>query len=134
MLPAQQLLTAIVASLRDVIAPAIPEPYPRAQAYMAAVILEFVARQVEERRDVAAEKQQALDTLFSDLAALLPGQTLPDSDDPDAEARLSRAIEWLYAERDRLGPETFTAVNQRMRATLRTLLDAELKVAEPPAR
>ena len=48
---------------------------------------------------------------------------------PDQEAHLCRLIEWLYAEKDRLGPETFAAANQRVRAALRQLLDQELKVA-----
>jgi len=46
MIPAKQLIGEVVSSLRNVIGPAIDEPYPKAQAYMAAVILEFVSRQV----------------------------------------------------------------------------------------
>ena len=42
MIPVKHLLGEVIASLRNVIAPAIAEPYPKAQAYMAAVILEFV--------------------------------------------------------------------------------------------
>jgi hypothetical protein len=129
MLTAHQLLNEIIASLRTVIAPAIPEPYPKAQAYMAAVILEFISRQVEERRDIPAEKDHVLNGLFGDLTTILNGQSLPQGDDADQEARLSRLIEWLYTEKDRLGPEAFNAANQRVRAALRALLDQELKVA-----
>src|SRR4029077_6230243 len=68
MIPAKQLLSEIVTSLREVIAPAIAEPYPKAQAYMAAVILEFVARQVEERSDIEADKHAALLELTRDLS------------------------------------------------------------------
>lgn len=129
MLTAPQLLTEIITSLRTVIAPAIPEPYPKAQAYMAAVILEFISRQVEERRDIAAEKDNVLNGLFGDLTIVLKGQSLPKEEDTDQEARLSRLIEWLYTEKDRLGPEVFHAANQRVRVALRQLLDQELKVA-----
>jgi len=129
MLPARRFLDEIVASLRTVIAPAIAEPYPKAQAYMAAVILEFVSRQVEERDDVEAAKARALDALFRDLPALLGGWPLPGSGESDGPARLCRVIEWVYAERERLGPEVFAAANGRVRRTLRELLDQDLKVA-----
>jgi len=129
MLSAHPLLEEIIAALRNVIAPAISDPYPKAQAYMAAVILEFISRQVEERRDTVAEKAQALTTLWRDLPAVLAGQALPAGEDGEPEARLGRLIEWLYAEKDRLGPEVFTAANQRIREALRQLLDEELKVA-----
>ena len=119
---AHYFLDEIIASLRNVIAPAIPDPYPKAQAYMAAVIL-------EERRDLAVEKERALDALFRDLSAVLDGKELPELPDVEQEARLCRLIEWLYAEKDRLGPEVFTAANRRIREALRKLLDEELKVA-----
>ena len=128
MLSVPQLLDEIIASLRNAIAPAIPDPYPKAQAYMAAVILEFVSRQVEERRDIAMEKEWALDALFRDLSAVLDGKDLPELGDLDQEARLCRLIEWLYAAQDRLGPEVFAVANRRIREALRKLLDEELKV------
>jgi hypothetical protein len=129
MISAKLLLSEIVNSLRNVIAPAIDEPYPKAQAYMAAVILEFVSRQVEERADIDRQKDFALGALFHDLA------NLPDIaplDDPEAEGemRLCRLIERLYQERERLGEEVFTAAHQRVRLTLRQMLDQELKVAK----
>ena len=96
---------------------------------MAAVILEFVSRQVEERRDLAVEKERALDALFRDLSAVLDGKELPELPGVEQEARLCRLIEWLYTEKDRLGPEVFTAANRRIREALRKLLDEELKVA-----
>jgi hypothetical protein len=129
MLPAHRFLDEIIASLRTVIAPAIADPYAKAQAYMAAVILEFVARQVEERSDLERAKARALDQLFADLPGLVGGSTLPPEDDAGAEARLCRVIDWLYAERARLGPDIFTAANMRVRRTLRELLDEDLKVA-----
>ena len=128
MLTAHHLLEEVIASLRNVIAPAIADPYPKAQAYMTAVILEFVSRQVEERKDIPGEKEHILNNLFADLGSLLSDKALA-SQDPGQEARLSRLIEWLYTEKERLGPEAFTAANQRVRAALRQLLDQELKIA-----
>lgn len=129
MLPARQLFDELIAALRNTIAPAIPDPYPKAQAYMAAVILEFLARQVEERRDIARDKLQALATLWQDLTNILDGTPLPATDDTDPEARLCRVIEWLYTEKDRLGPAVFAAANRRIRTTLRHLLDHDLQIA-----
>ena len=129
MIAAHKLLEEIIGSLRNVIAPAIPDPYPKAQAYMTAVILELLSHQVEERRDIPAEKDVILSGLFNDLTTVLSGKPLPQTKDPDQEARLCQLIEWLYTEKDRLGPETFNAANQRVRTALRALLDQELKVA-----
>jgi hypothetical protein len=95
---------------------------------MAAVILEFVSRQVEERKDISQEKEQILTYLFSDLGSLLTDKAL-SSQAPDQEARLCQLIEWLYSEKDKLGPEAFTIANQKVRTALRQLLDQELKVA-----
>jgi hypothetical protein len=53
-------LGEVVVALRNVIATAIAEPYPKTQAYMAALILEFVARQVEERADIAHSRHAAI--------------------------------------------------------------------------
>jgi hypothetical protein len=129
MISAKQLLSEIVNSLRNVIAPAIDEPYPKAQAYMAAVILEFVSRQVEERADVDQQKDSALGALFHDLVNLADLSGLGGSK-AEGEMRLCRLIEWLYEQRDHLGEETFTAANQRIRHTLRQMLDQELKIAK----
>ncbi len=129
MISAKQLITEIVNSLRNVIAPAIDEPYPKAQAYMAAVILEFVARQVEERADIEQQKKSALDALFHDLANLVDGSR-PGDGKAEGEMRLCHLIEWLYERRANLGEEAFAAANQRIRHTLRQMLDQELKIAK----
>src|SRR4029077_13428260 len=101
MIPAKQLLSEIVTSLREVIAPAIAEPYPKAQAYMAAVILEFVARQVEERSDIDEQKHVAMLELLRDLAQLPDVNRIVRGDELNEEG-LSKLIEHLYAERGRL--------------------------------
>lgn len=133
MLAAHQLLTEVIISLRQVIAPAVVEPYPRAQAYMAAVLLEFIARQVDERGDIAVQKQAALDALFAGLSAGPVPELLEPGEPPD-EAHLCRVIERLYAARQRLDPAIYDELQGRILATLRLLLDADLQVAAPVAR
>ena len=128
MLSARRFLDEVIASLRNVIAPAIPEPYPKTQAYMAALILEFVARQIEERTDIASGKADALASLFEDISRIEGGGAL-DPGDGDPQARLCGMIERLYAERDRIGETEFRALNDRIRRCLRDLLDQDLKVA-----
>ena len=129
MLPAKRLLDEVITSLRTVIAPAIADPYAKSQAFMAAVILEFVSHQVTERSDIEAAKQAALDSVFADLAKLLDGAEIAKVDGDDPEARLCGTIERLYSQREKLGEEVFTSANRRIRQALRELLDQDLKVA-----
>jgi hypothetical protein len=119
------MLEEVIASLRSVIAPAIAAPYPKTQAYMAAVILETLARAIEERSDLGQAKKQSIERLFADLDALGLGAARTGDDD----GGLASLIEWLYANRERLGEERFAAANRRVRQTLRHLLDADLEIA-----
>jgi len=118
------MLEEVIASLRGVIAPAISAPYPKTQAYMAAVILETLSRAIEERSDLAEARKRSIDRLFADLGELAIG--VPDGED---EARLARLVQALYKDRERLGEERFASANRRVRETLRDLLDADLKIA-----
>jgi hypothetical protein len=96
---------------------------------MAAVVLEFVARQVDERADLAIEKAAALHALFRDLVSLpKAGVTAPAG--AETEAALCEVIERLYASRAAMGEEAFAIANQRVRRTLRELLDQDLKIAK----
>src|SRR5262249_38893166 len=118
----------IVSSLRQVIGPAISEPYPKAQAYMAATILEFVARQIEERGGSDSKKAAVLETLFDDIARLgLPaGIASPGARDA---AALSELIANLYQVRSEIGESAFAAANLRVRQALRDLLNLDLEIA-----
>jgi hypothetical protein len=128
MIPAKQLIAEVVGSLRNVIAPAVSEPFQKSQAYMAAVVLEFVARQVDERSDIATEKQAALHALFQDLLRLPEGKSIAEPG-AETEAALCGLIERLYQNREVMGEEAFLAANRRVRQALRQLLDQELKIA-----
>jgi hypothetical protein len=128
MIPARQLINDVVTALREVIAPAVTEPYAKSQAYMAAVILEFVARQVEERGDLEEQKHSVMIDLLRDLSRMPEMREILRGDHLD-ESGLCTLIEQLYANRSRLGEETFSATNRRIRQALRQLLDQDLKVA-----
>jgi hypothetical protein len=128
MLPAKLLLDEIIVSLREVIGPAISEPYPKAQAYMAATILEFVSRQIEERGDVEAQKTAIIRELFDDLRQRLGTGDAANASTRD-EAAVCEVIERLHAARAELGERAFEAADQRVRRALRQLLDLELRVA-----
>lgn len=129
MIPAKQLIGEVVNSLRNVIGPAVTEPFQKSQAYMAAVVLEFVARQVDERADVATEKEAALHTLFHDLLSL-PKAKAALTNGAETEAALCEMIERLYESRAAMGEEAFAIANRRVRQTLRQLLDQDLKIAK----
>lgn len=128
MLSAKLLVGEVVNSLRQVIGPAISEPYPKAQAYMAATILEFVARQIEERSGSDSERAVVLEALFEDIGKLgLPARiAIPESRD---EAALSDLISNLYQERGEIGENIFAAANLRVRRALRDLLNLDLEIA-----
>ena len=127
MLPARTLIGEIVTSLRNVIGPAISEPYPKAQAYMAATILEFVSRQIEDRGAAESKKVAIIDALFDDLPKLgLPNRI--NADTSRDEAGVSNLIERIYTSRPEIGEVTFEAANHRIRQTLRELLNLELAI------
>jgi len=128
MIPAKQLLNDVVSALREVIAPAVTEQYAKSQAYMAAVILEFVARQVEERGDLEQQKHSVMVDLLRDLSRMPEVEGILRGDHLDAGG-LCALIEHLYSERGRMGEEKFAAANGRVRQALRQLLDQDLKVA-----
>jgi|SRR5208282_270621 len=129
MLPAKHLLTEVIDSLRNVIGPAVKDPYSKSQAYMAAVILEFVSRQIEDRSDLESIEQLALTELFDDLSRFPDLAEIVERDGPDLRSRLCHTIEALHRARGQISPQSFDRANLRVRLALRQLLDGELKVA-----
>lgn len=128
MIPPRQLIHAIIDSLRNVIGPAIAEPYPKSQAFMAAVILEFVARQIDERSDIAAGKHDAINGLLDELARMPTLKPFTAEKNHTDDAEVCSLIERLYAERETLGADAFAAANASVRAALRRMLDQDLIV------
>src|ERR1700675_1980785 len=94
---------------------------------MAAVILEFLARQVEERSDIAAGKSRALASLYADLAKM-PGVSVGNKAGEDRldDEGLAMLIENLYQQRGRLGEAAFAAAHQPARRALRHVVDLDL--------
>jgi hypothetical protein len=129
MLPAKILLTEVISSLRNVIGPAVKDPHAKSQAYMAAVILEFVSRQIEDRSDLESVEQTALTELFDDLSRIQDLAEIVERDGPDLRSRLCHTIEALHSARGQIALQAFERANRRIRLTLRQLLDAELKIA-----
>jgi hypothetical protein len=132
-LPPSDLLGRVSTTLREEIGPAVTGAYPRTQAFMAAVVLEKVARQLaltaaHERADAADMPQ-----LFADLDTMLTTGDTPSAvraavaEGGDTEG-LCRVIEALYAHRDALGP-SFDAALARVRTTLRASVDRQMEYA-----
>lgn len=130
MLPAKILLTEVISSLRNVIGPAVKDPHAKSQAYMAAVILEFVSRQLEDGSDLESVAQIALTELFDDLSRIQELAEIVERDGPDLRSRLCHTIEALHGARGQIAPQAFERANRRIRLALRQLLDAELKIAD----
>jgi len=129
MLPAKILLTEVVNSLRNVVGPAVKDPHAKSQAYMAAVILEFVSCQIEDPSDHESVEQVALMELFDDLSRIPDLAEIVERDGADLRSRLCHTIEALHSARGQIAPQAFERANRRIRLTLRQLLDAELKIA-----
>ena len=135
-LPPPEILERLAVTLRTEIGPAVEDAYPRTQAFMAAVVLEKLARQLalvrqHEQADVAEMAQ-----LFADLDAMLPAEQTPravraiveeGAAHGDSEV-LCRMIEALYRHEDDLGPRFDTSL-QRVRTTLRARIDRQVEYA-----
>jgi hypothetical protein len=130
MLPAKLLLTEVISSLRNVIGPAVKDPYSKSQAYMAAVLLEFVSRQIEDRSDLESIEQLALTDLFDDLSRIPDLAEIIGRDGPDLRSRLCYTIEALHRAQGQISSQSFEKADRRIRLALRQLLDAELKIAK----
>jgi hypothetical protein len=136
-LPPAELLERMAPTLRKEIGPAVEGEYPRTQAFMAAVILEKVARQLA--LTPTHELADAVETaeLVADLDGLLSAGSAPPAvraivtDDVagGGDDALCRLIEALYSHRDALGAPTFDTALRRVRATLRARVDRQMEYA-----
>ncbi len=132
MLRPESSLRAIARSLRQVIGPAVQDPYAKTQAFMAAVVLERLGRQLEE--PPAAQLERELGALFGGLLGRLGD--VPDlaaiaergAAEP-TKAVLGELSAALYPHREVLGDARFRAVRGELRAAMRRYLDRDLAVA-----
>jgi hypothetical protein len=131
-----ELLLRIAEMLKQEIAPSIDTEYPKTQAFMAAVVLQKLGRQVALAQTHARAAVAELDALIIDL-------TVSAADAPsairDAVAQLSQSrdaaalcglVESIYASRDVLGDRRFEGLLARVRCTLRADVDRRLEYAE----
>ena len=128
-----ELLLRIAQTLKQEIGPAVTAEYPKTQAFMAAVVLEKVGRELAAERAHAAARA-------ADIAALLAA--LDDSALPVMianalaklaarrdEAALSQVVDAIYAARGELGEARFATVLGRVRAMLRASNDRRMEYA-----
>jgi hypothetical protein len=134
---ATDLMQRIATTLREVIGPAIESEYPKTQAFMAAVVLQKLGKELA----LSAEHQQAqsedLQALHRDLRARLANVETPPAlleamerlaSAPGA-ASLAGLVSALYLTRAELGEQRLTDLLGRVRSTLRADLDRRLEHA-----
>jgi hypothetical protein len=130
------LLLRIAQTLRQEIAPAVEAEYTKTQAFMAAVVLQKLGRQVALASAHALAAHAELDALIADLNANAVEVPPPVRDSIERLARsrdadaLSRLIEALYASREVLGERAFDDLLARVRRTLRGDIERRMEYAE----
>ena len=132
-----ELLERIARTLREEVAPAVVGEYPKTQAFMAAVVLQKLSRELDLAPEHRAAHEAELRELCADLRAAIAAapvscEIMAALDTFGASAddvTLSLLIESLWAARDALGTERFAALLARIRTTLRAQIDRRLEVA-----
>lgn len=132
-----QLLERIAALLRREIGPAVGAEYPRTQAFMAAVVLQKLGRQLASAEAHRAAEAADMDALIADLDAALTSEPVSPGI-AAAVAALGRGrdaaalcalIGALYEGRAALGAVRFEALLGRVRRTLRASIDRRMEFA-----
>jgi len=129
------LLERIANTLKRDVGPAIEAEYAKTQAFMAAVVLQKLARELGLEGAHRAAAAADLSALLDDLRGLLSGggtpagvtaavQTVARARDA---AALCTLIETLYANRAELGAARFEALLGRVRETLRASIDRRME-------
>ncbi len=131
-----ELLRRIAQTLKQEIGPAVLEAYPKTQAFMASVVLEKLARQLELAPAHAAAERTEVTALESDLNALFANDApagvaaaIAGLADAPNSIGLNAVVEALYAARGELGTERFEQALGRVRQTLRAGVDRQMVYA-----
>jgi hypothetical protein len=132
-----ELLQRIASTLKRDVGPAIEAEYPKTQAFMAAVVLQKLGRQLDLEGAHRSADAADLSALREDLRGLLGGGEMPASVTRAIEtlartrdaAALCALIETLYASRGELGAARFDALLGRVRETLRASIDRRMEYA-----
>jgi hypothetical protein len=130
------LLQRIAQTLRKDIAPALDAEYPKTQAFMAAVVLDKLGRQIALAPAHAIAAEAELNALIADLNATSTDVPQPVRDAIATLARarsaesLSRLVETLYASKAALGERRFDELLALVRRTLRGDIERRMEFAE----
>lgn len=144
----EELLARLAVTLRREIGPAVAEPFPKTQTFMASVILEKLSAQLRLAEAHARAEQSDLAALVADLSVALSPDGPHGTDGPETPAppaavqeavarlrdgggahALSQLVAALYQERASLGADRFDALLGRVRQTLRARIDRQLEYA-----
>lgn len=134
---ADQLLERIATTLRRDIGPAVAGEFPKTQAFMAAVVLQKLGRQIGLQAVHGAadedDKQALLDDLRSDfeqapVPAAVAAALATFAGQRDASA-LCGLITALYEGRSALGETRFDLLIARVRKNLRASIDRRMVYA-----
>jgi hypothetical protein len=130
------LLQKIAQTLKQDIGPAIEAEYPKTQAFLAGVVLQKLGLQLALASSHQAAEQADLSALLADLKRLVDGSTpmavtaaLARLAAARDQAELCALIQALYAAREALGGEHFSALLGRVRKTLRANIERQLEYA-----
>ena len=131
-----ELLRRIAQTLKQEIGPAVLEAYPKTQAFMASVVLEKLARQLELAPAHAAAERSEVPALESDLNAFFANDAptgvaaaIAGLADAPNSTGLNAVVEALYAARGELGTDRFEQALGRVRQTLRAGVDRQMVYA-----
>jgi hypothetical protein len=132
-----ELLQRIASTLKRDVGPAIEAEYPKTQAFMAAVVLQKLGRQLDLEGVHRSADAADLSALLDDLRGVLGGGEMPASVTGAIQtlartrdaAALCTLIETLYAGRAELGAARFDALLGRVRETLRASIDRRMEYA-----
>lgn len=130
------LLLRIAQTLKNEIGPAIDAEYPKTQAFMAAVVLQKLGRELSLAPAHALSAAADIVALLTDLRAAATDvpPAIRDAIEDIARCRdaaaLCRLIEALYASRATLGDRRFDDLLARVRRTLGADIERRLEFAE----
>ncbi len=135
MMRSDHLLARVAVTLRAEIGPVVVDPFAKTQAFMAAVILERLGRQLGLAGSQAKAESDDIAALAADLGRSLGASPPPRIGEAlravasGDRCAVGALIEALYAERADLGRESFEASLGRVRVALRSRLDRQLEYA-----
>jgi hypothetical protein len=131
-----ELLLRIAKTLKQDIGPAVEAAYPKTQAFMAAVVVEKVARQLQLAPEHMIADHADITALLTDISRIAP-TALPPAIQAAISAlnaradqtALSNLIEALYGNKTALGDESFNRLLSRVRQVLRARVDRQMVYA-----